>query len=441
MNWNNTTNSANQLVNTVNDPEGWKTGWGVEVNKTGIGQSLGFDTSGIVENGSNTISSIISTGNSLAGTFTDGSQYVELADAAGSAALNYLNQKIQRIKDAWTTTTPITVKTLLGEIAPYCMDWPTAVNKLSERISSVVGYMLGVNADSWQTLGDNLLIDVSQSLLTDPAVTSAVSNLDIVQGFASGLSVITNTYSTIKSIFNMLEPLFPYLEIATNLAAMFMTGGTSGMEASSKTTQVVQAECQKLISLLLGSARKALYNIKFNVPSILVGALETLSVRDAMMGYGTDSNVNAWLSAIFDESFYQQTLNSFTWSKTINETLNQTLGWAENTQTIYEQILGDSSEWGSDMKDRFLSNLTANFMKNALTEARRKAYIQDPSEIIWIDSNDFSSLQDSILSDFTTADGNLSSLDKLLNKNLDESPITDESSIRLISYNIYTNVY
>ena len=165
--FNDTLESFDSIKQTVSGD--WSTGWGVEVNHSqyadDFNNHLTNGVQGLVEAGVTYGNNIYSTGQNLITTFTDGQQYVELADAAGSAALNYLNDKIQRIKDAWTTTTSVSVGAILGEVAPYCVDFPTAISKVGERVSSLVGYLLGVNGDSWEDLGTNLLNDVSSSLL------------------------------------------------------------------------------------------------------------------------------------------------------------------------------------------------------------------------------------------------------------------------------------
>lgn len=441
--FNDTLESFDSIKQTVSGD--WSTGWGVEVNHSqyadDFNNHLTNGVQGLVEAGITYGNNIYSTGQNLITTFTDGQQYVELADAAGSAALNYLNDKIQRIKDAWTTTTSVSVGAILGEVAPYCVDFSTAISKVGERVSSLVGYLLGVNGDSWEDLGTNLLNDVSSSLLNDPAVQSSVSNLGIIKTFASALETVTSIVNVVNAVLKILEPAFPYLEIATNLVLSMWSGGTSSVEAGSKMTQTVEQECQKLISLLAYSLRKALYNIHIEVPVLLVGALETLSVRDAMAGY--DSEMSDWLKAIFSDEFYKNTINSLTWQKSISESLNTIINWSSSDASqIIADMLGtdDQTLLGENMKNRFLSSLTVNFMNNALRDARKKAYIPIPGSIEWLNSADFGSMMDSILGNFETPTTSTSNLDKILSDDYDLSPITDEESVRSVSKMIYDTV-
>lgn len=435
-NFNDTLESVDSLTQTVTSD--WSTGWGVEVETETLPDNLNINLTGVIEAGVNFGNNIYSTGANLVNTFTDGGQYVDLADAAASSAINYLNEKIERIKSAWTTTTSVSVGAILGEVAPYCMDFPTAISKVSNRISSLLGYLLDVNGNTWSDLGTNLLNDVSSSLLNDPSVQGAVSNLGIIKTFASALNVVTSIVDTVNAVLKILEPAFPFLEIATGLVLSVWSGGTSSVEASSKLTQTVEQECQKLISLLANSLRKALYNIYVDVPVILVGALETLSVRDAMMGY--DSEANGWLRAIFDNNFYRETINSLTWQKSISEALNSVINWSsQDASKIITDLLGEEDQaiLGENMKNRFLSSLTVNFMNNAVAEARKKAYIPIPGSIEWLTSEDFGSMMDSILGNFETESTSTSNLDRILNDDYDLSPISDEESIRVVSKTIY----
>lgn len=438
-NFNDTQESFDSLKQTVSGD--WSTGWGVEVEHESYSDDFNENLSGVVDAGLTFGNNIYSTATTFVSNFTDLDQYVDVADAAGSAALNYLNDKIQRIKDAWTTTTSVSVGAIIGEVAPYCIDFPTAVSKVSERVSNLVGYLLGVSGDSWEDLGWNLSNDFSSALLNDPAVQSSVSNLSTIKTFASALNTVTSMVNVINTILKVLEPAFPYLEIATNLVLSFFSGGTSSVEASSKLTQTVEQECQKLISLLAHSLRKALYNIHVSVPVVLVGALETLSVREAMMGY--DSEVSDWLKAVFSDDFYQDTINSLTWQKSISEALDSVINWSSaDASEIIADMLGtdDQTLLGENMKNRFLSSLTVKFMNNALRDARKKAYIPIPGSIEWIDRSDFNSMLDSILGNFETPEESESKLDKILRDDYDLSPITDEESIRVVSKSIYDAV-
>lgn len=436
-----TKQSSQDLKQTIGTSQSWDNSgiWGVQVNNisnpfTGTGDAL-------INVANTAVSGLSNTGAAIHKTFTDGAQYEAVADSAASAAIDYLEQKISRIKNAWTTQSEITVAALLEEIAPYAMDWTSAISKLNSKVSNVLEYILGVNGlGSWEDLGLNLSNDVISSILNDPSLQSSASQLGAVQTVANGVNAIVNVVNAIKKVMNVLEPAFPFLEIASNLAVAFWGGGVPVAEATSKSSQLVQQECQKLISLSMQALRKYLYNIKIKVPAIVVGALESISVREAMVG----SSGNDWIDSIFSEQFYEDTQNSLIWQKSISEALNNTINWAESSvDTVINNMVGNSNgTWGENMKAKFLSSLTVSFMSNAVAQARRESFMPDPIENAdWFTQEGikdiFGKIGENADNAFETVNSQLSELDKVLADDSEENPISDADSIRLITGNIY----
>lgn len=390
----------------------------------------------------------------------EGDQYADVVDAAGSSAINYLNQKIERIKQAWTTTTTVSVSALMQEIAPYCLDWKTAIKLLGERIPSLISYLTGVQGETYADIGINLGKELSEYITTDPTVLDSVSNLQVIQATANALSAVSSIISTVETILGYLEPALPYLEIATNLALVLFSGGASAVEVGTKTPMTVQSEAQKLVSLLYEDARKALYNIKIKVPVALVGALDSISVRDYMMGYTSSeaSSFIKWMKDAMGSDIYKRTINSLVFDDYIEKYFTKYIpGYGSGGNLTMNSFLNDLSNiiagengtnfYGDIMKGKFLSNLTTTFMTNAVDLARKKAYISDTNSIYYntLNTNNIgdSNLNiEGIGSNFLDKDNsaNKNSTDVLLGKNLGESPITDENSIRIISYNIYKGI-
>lgn len=435
MAWENTVNSSNNFMEATT---GWDTTFGVEVsdNYTSIENSA--VAGGIVEAGTDLGNSLYSLGQATSGIF-EGEQYIDAADAVASSAINFLNQRIERLKSAWTTTTQVSIKGLMNEVAPYCFNPTEAVSVLSTKITSVVGYLLGVDGDDWGEIFSNLGTDFAESLVSDPTVMDSISNLKAIQAVAQTMNVITQSIDVVKAIFKILEPAFPYLEIASNLGSVLMSGGTTAAEATSRTTQVAQALVQQLVAVAIKQLKEVVFNIKLQVPELLVGVLEQMSVREAVSSYTGDSNVLNFLSNVFDDQFYQETQMNLTWADTINETLNQYFGWAENDGSGLVDMIFDSRN-GSNMKAKFLSGLTKNFMKNAVKLAQQKSNIIIYGDQGWTTSHNYESLEDPIASNFKSSTAS-SPLEEALNKNLGESPITDEESIRSISYLVYNAKY
>lgn len=435
MAWENTVNSSNNFMDAAT---GWDTTFGVEVsdNYTSIENSAVIGN--VVEAGTDLGNSLYSLGQAASGIF-EGEQYIDAADAVTSASIDFLNQRLERLKSAWTTTTQVSIKGLMNEVAPYCFNPTEAVSLLSTRITSVVGYLLGVDGDDWGEIFSNLGTDFAESLISDPTVMDSITNLKAVQAVAQTMNVITQSIDVVKALLKILEPAFPYLEIASNLGSIFMSGGTTAPEATSRTTQVAQALVQQLVAVAIKQLKEVVFNIKLQVPELLVGVLEQMSVREAVSSYTGDSNVLNFLSNAFDDQFYQETQMNLTWMDTINETMNQYFGWAENGGSGLVDMIFDGRN-GSSMKAKFLSGLTKNFMKNAVKLAQQKSNIIIFSDQVWTTSNNYESLEDPIASNFKSSTSK-SALEEALNKNLGESPITNEESIRSISNIIYNAKY
>lgn len=435
MAWENTVNSSNNFMEAAT---GWDTTFGVEVsdNYTSIENSAVIGN--VVEAGTDLGNSLYSLGQSASGIF-EGEQYIDAADAVASASIDFLNQRLERLKSAWTTTTQVSIKGLMNEVAPYCFNPTEAVSLLSTRITSVVGYLLGVDGDDWGEIFSNLGTDFAESLISDPTVMDSITNLKAVQAVAQTMNVITQSIDVVKALLKILEPAFPYLEIASNLGSIFMSGGTTAPEATSRTTQVAQALVQQLVAVAIKQLKEVVFNIKLQVPELLVGVLEQMSVREAVSSYTGDSNVLNFLSNVFDDQFYQETQMNLTWMDTINETMNQYFGWTENGGSGLVDMIFDGRN-GSNMKAKFLSGLTKNFMKNAVKLAQQKSNIIIYSDQAWTTSNNYESLEDPIASNFKSSTSK-SALEEALNKNLGESPITNEESIRSISNIIYNAKY
>ena len=203
-----------------------------------------------------------------------------------------------------------------------------------------------------------------------------------------------------------------------------------------------------------------MYNIKIKVPVALVGALDSISVRDYMMGYTSSeaSSFIKWMKDAMGSDIYKRTINSLVFDDYIEKYFTKYIpGYGSGGNLTMNSVLNDLSNiiagengtnfYGDIMKGKFLSNLTTTFMTNAVDLARKKAYISDTNSIYYntLNTNNIgdSNLNiEGIGSNFLDKDNsaNKNSTDVLLGKNLGESPITDENSIRIISYNIYKGI-
>lgn len=309
----------------------------------------------------------------------------KLLNATGNVASKYLQAKIDRIKDAWNTKVEISLNALLGEVTPFVKNPKEAVSLLVDKIDDLVEYLLGVDGsggNDLKSLIDDIGTDALEFMMADSSMQQVMSNLSVVKTFGQVLNTYNKIESMVTSILSVVEPLIPVLQIATNLASSYFSGGTSTAEAAQEMTELITKYSQQLIALAAGALRKYVFSIKIKLPSLVVGALNSLSVREAIL---TGDYEYEWLKSIFDEDFYNQTLYSLQWQDSINTAINTTLGsYAEiaknNLSLNFTNSKGESITRGEFMKSKFMSTLTSSFMSAARASARKTAYISDVSE-------------------------------------------------------------
>lgn len=340
----------------------------------------------------------------------------DLASTVGDATLDFINKQLEDLKKSLTQTQKITVGSLIGVVSPYVLNLEDAIDILGEKIDDFEAN-LADNISKWFT---DTLSDYGDYLMEDSSVQSAVAGLNIVKAYGT----IMNTYNTISSSVNTVletvEPFIPTIEIVVALAECWINP-TAVEEAGLKVEEEVQKNLQKLVSIGLQPVRKYLYNIEIDIPTMLLGALNDKSVRDALVA-NTGSD---WLKSIFDEDFYKDTMNSLTWQKSIKSAKDDVDTLVNNWGNFnFTDIHGNSITRGEFMKSKFMTKFTKTFMKNAVSEARRVAYIRDIVD-----------------SDYLTASSTKQLIDSKSSKDFDDSlnrisgytMITNIDSIRVIS--------
>ena len=293
----------------------------------------------------------------------------DLASATGDATLDFINKQLDNLKKSITQTQKISIKSLIGVVSPYVLNLEDAIDILGEKIDDFEANLKD-NLNQWFT---DTLSDYGDYLMNDSGVQSAMSGLNIVKAYGT----VMNTYNTISSsvskVLETVEPFIPTVEILVALAQCWINPTAVG-EATTKTSEEVQKQIQKLISVGLQPIRKYLYNIEIDIPTILLGALNNKSVRDALVANTGDD----WLKSIFDEDFYNDTMYSLTWENTIKSAKNDVDTMVNNWGNFnFTDINGNSITRGEFMKSKFMTKFTKTFMKNAVSEARKVAYIRD----------------------------------------------------------------
>lgn len=366
----------------------------------------------------------------------------EFIDTAGSVAQKYIQEKIDRIVSAYKTKVDITIGALVGEVSPYVVNTKEAFSLLGDKIDDLIRYMAGVNGTGGETLKDlidDLGTDVLEYMANDPAMMQATSSLNVVKAFGQVLNTYAKVESIVSKVLSTIEPLIPALQIFTNIVLSFYSGGASATEAGQESAELVEHYCQELLAWGMGVLKKYLFSIKVKLPAIVVGALNSISVREAMLTVDYKSD---WLRAIFDEDFYEQTMYSAQWQDAINTAINTTLGsyadLAKNTLNFnFTNSNGDPITRGDFMKSKFMSTLTSTFMTAARMSARKTAFIYN---IDW--DQDKSTLESSESSEYDsdTEKENGSALDKILNRSYAEMvSIKDLKTIRNLSSKLIGN--
>lgn len=343
-------------------------------------------------------------------------------NTAASVASKYLQSKIDRIKDAWNTKVDISIGALIGEATPFVKSPSEAVSLLVDKIDDLILYMVGVDGsggNSLKSLVDDIGTDALEYMMNDPAMQQVISGLTVVKMFGQAMEAYNRVEKFVVDLLGMIEPLIPVLQIVTNLASAYFSGGTSAAEAAQETSELVAKYSQQLIALAMGALRRYVFTIKVKVPSLVVGALNSLSVREAMRAgdWGND-----WLKSIFDEDFYNQTMYSLQWQDSINEAIQTTLGsYADKAKNALEGFNFTDSHGrpitrGEFMKTKFMTTLTSSFMASAKASARKTAYITD------IDNSRFLTTAEAYSENGAEIDANtgksIKTMDDLINSHL-----------------------
>ncbi len=430
--WTNTIGAANSLSKTVT--EGWsQEAFGVQgsridapdISNIGVTATSGYKR---------VAAQLRTLGDNASGIF-EADQYTDVADAAASASLSFLESKIQRIKDAWNTKDNITLGALMGEVAPYAVNFKDATKTLSSKLENLLNYLLGTSGDNWLSSLSDLGTQALNSITSDPSLTSAVSNLKAVQTYGSILSTMAEMVNTAQNIMKVVEASIPMVTITVNLVSAWVTGGASAGLAGSQLTEYLQQQMQKLAAMTIQPVKKLIFGVKIQVPSLLTGALKTISVREAVLSKYKDNDWYNIIEGLFNEDFYQTTIMSLNYESAIDKALSETLGTLNDlSQFKYDEGNGLNSQIGSILRNNLMSKVVCNYMygsEGAIARAREAAHLPALGSLSTIDIVGINNRG----SDSTTSRGSM--LDTILNSDLGINPVGDELSIQSISKKEY----
>lgn len=345
---------------------------------------------------------------------------------SGNSAVSYLNSKVDSLKQSLTSTTTITLGALIGDIAPLCNSPGEVFKNIKYRISDKI-------SDIKQTFGQ-YATDIKE-------INDSLKNLTNIGTYANVGEALGDSISAIGIIFQIVEPLLSTLNISSDMALSYFSGGTTTMHGANLTIEISEKGVQKLLGIAYNLAKRALFNIKISVPSALLGLIDNLSINDAVKStYGTEYSI---LNKYFNTDFYKDTINTKNWSNAISEAIG-----ILNGDYSYHTFTSDFTLETETMFHTFNSRLVQSFMTNAITQTNKSVgIISDTSSIGWTNANSNGSVGNlSVVSDNQNIATDISTptLDIMLSNDNTVNPLyidnqISEENVQLISKNIFNN--
>lgn len=336
--------SANNLGKTWNDAGGrFQNAFSVEYQST---DTLGKDAAELVYDSSaasaahqNALTATVAAGAAV-DKFTDwdANQYLQAVDAAHAATLDYLNDKLESIIKYLTDTSEVTVGTILGEVAPYAMNPKEAWTALKNRLGEVMSKL-----DFTEILGD-ISQDALSSILSNETLVSSIANINAIQGLVASATAINNVWNTAENILKSIEPILPPIEILAAMSGIWVNPALAS-EASQKSLTYGQMLLDWAMSKATILLKKYVYSIKLTVPSFVLDAVDTLSVKSAVTewSWGESGSATRYFAALATNS-NDRTFDD-EWSRVADRWVADN-AWNPNNYTSTEMLnrLGISSE-------------------------------------------------------------------------------------------------
>ena len=336
--------SANNLGKTWNDAGGrFQNAFSVEYQST---DTLGKDAAELVYDSSaasaahqNALTATVAAGAAV-DKFTDwdANQYLQAVDAAHAATLDYLNDKLDSIIKYLTDTSEVTVGTILGEVAPYAMNPKEAWTALKNRLGEVMNKL-----DFTEILGD-ISQDALSSILSNETLVSSIANINAIQGLVASATAINNVWNTAENILKSIEPILPPIEILAAMSGIWVNPALAS-EASQKSLTYGQMLLDWAMSKATILLKKYVYSIKLTVPSFVLDAVDTLSVKSAVTewSWGESGSATRYFAALATNS-NDRTFDD-EWSRVADRWVADN-AWNPNNYTSTEMLnrLGISSE-------------------------------------------------------------------------------------------------
>ena len=336
--------SANNLGKTWNDAGGrFQNAFSVEYQST---DTLGKDAAELVYDSSaanaahqSALTTTVAAGAAV-DKFTDwnANQYLQAVDAAHAATLDYLNDKLDSIIKYLTDTSEVTVGTILGEVAPYAMNPKEAWTALKNRLGEVMSKL-----DFTEILGD-ISQDALSSILSNETLVGSIANINAIQGLVASATAINNVWNTAENILKSIEPILPPIEILAAMSGIWVNPALAS-EASQKSLTYGQMLLDWAMSKATILLKKYVYSVKLTVPSFVLDAVDTLSVKSAVTewSWGESGSATRYFVALATNS-NDRTFDD-EWSRVADRWVADN-AWNPNNYTSTEMLnrLGISSE-------------------------------------------------------------------------------------------------
>lgn len=311
-----------------------------------------------------------------------------LDEAVADANRAFWQNRWNNIKNMWDDTTEVSIGAMIQTVAPYTNGakfFDGFTDRLRELISMVSGTSdvrevegydengnpVKVKEESWGSLLSNFADEYATELLTSNKVTTAASELSMVQGFATTLKSYGQFISDVQQVLKNIEPLIPYAELVWAWASSLMTGGSSVAVAANKTVTQSEKALMDILAYALHDIKKMVFDWKIKLPTLLVQSVNIMTVKDAAAKFKTG---NAFLDEILSDDYY--------------DTVNNSLVWKEAVQlTSAEAGLLDPTDFV--LSASYVKNeLASNAMSNILTKAYNNAKVSEKTyedTVAWIE--------------------------------------------------------
>lgn len=385
-------------------------------------------SSEVVSSGVNVASDLIGLGVNLGDAFNGSlveQQFSKVGESFANTAQSYLQNKVKRLKDLWDTKVDVTVQGLVGEVAPYALGLEDLGKNLSKKIARVMSYLLGTrDSDSWRGLLSDLGDDVLNTLSSDSSLIESVSSLSIIKATADTFNAVSGVIGTVNKVMGVLEGLRPWLSSGCSFALTFWSGGTSAAEGINTISSEAQRGIAKIQELSLYALKKIIFPLKIKVPALVVGAIDSISVRDAMLD-PTNPYYNTMIRGLFDNSFFADLEYTSQWGNAISDAVDAVKKSVKDVSSLVNQV---------STKEIFKNALTSSYINQASIIARKQAQTYNS---LYADN---SLVIKGLTSSSSSSDTSSTTLDDLIDDIRNMNPITSAESLILISKTVFDSM-